>query len=250
MASLEGRTALITGAGSGLGRSHAEFMSGLGADIIVHDMNEEGAETTAASVRANGRNAHVFVNDVRDIAALADGIEAAEAAMGPIHILVNNAGNSGQRLVMEDIDEDCFERLFDIHVKGSFFAVKAVLGGMKERRYGRIVNTSSMYGLTGHVDAAHYAGGKAALLGLTKSWAREFAPFNITVNAVAPGFIDTEMTRVGRDDAFFAARAKTIPLQRHGMPRDISHAVAWLASDEADYVTGQVISPNGGLVII
>ena len=249
MASLEGRTALITGAASGLGRSHAEFMSGLGADIIVHDINEDGAEKTAESVRANGRNAHVFINDVLDIAALADGIKVAEAAMGPIHILVNNAGNSGQRLPLEDIDEACFERLFDIHVKGSFFAAKAVVGGMKERRYGRIVNTSSMYGLTGSTDASHYAGAKGALLGLTKAWAKEFAPFNITVNAVAPGFIDTEMTRVGRDDAFFEKRAKTVPLQRHGVPRDISHAVAWLASDEADYVTGQVISPNGGMVI-
>ena len=250
MASLEGRTALITGAGRGLGRSHAELMSKRGADVVVHDINGEGAHATAEQVRANGRKAHVIENDIRDVAALNRGIAEAEEALGGIDILVNNAGVSGDRLAMEDIDETCFTRLFDIHVKGTFFAMQAVLPGMKARRYGRIVNTASVYGMAGNESASHYSGAKGALLGLTKSWAREFAPFNIKVNAVAPGFIETDMTRAGRAPEYFTERAKTIPLQRNGVPLDISYAVAWLASDEADYVTGQVISPNGGWVIV
>jgi 3-oxoacyl-[acyl-carrier protein] reductase len=250
MTTLEGRVALITGAGGGLGGSHAELMSSRGADIIVHDVNRDAAEKTAEIVRANGQKALVIANDIRDTEALRTDIAAAEAEFGHIDILVNNAGVSGERLPMEDIDEDVFTRLFDIHVKGGFFAARAVVGGMKSRGYGRIVNTSSVFGMAGHTSASHYGGAKAALLGFTKSWAREFGPFNITVNAVAPGFVPTPMTTRPGQENILKERMKSIPLGRSGTPRDISFAVAWLASDEASYVTGQVISPNGGWTIV
>ncbi len=250
MASLEGKTALITGSGRGIGRSHAELMSERGADIVVHDINGENAQETAERVRANGRKAHVIENDICDIPALNRGIAEAEEALGQIDILINNAGISGERLAFEDIDEAKFTLTFETHVKGTFFAMQAVLPGMKARRYGRVVNTASVYGMVGTDVAAHYSGAKGAILALTKSWAKEFAPHNIKVNAVAPGFIETPMTRTGRDAQYFVERGKTIPLQRVGIPMDISYAAAWLASDEADYVTGQVISPNGGWVIV
>ena len=150
MASMEGRVALITGAGGGLGGAHAALMSARGADVIVHDVNRAAAEATAETVRKNGRNALVIENDIRDVAGLTEAIAGAEAELGHIDILVNNAGVSGERLPIEDIDEAVYERLFDIHVRGSFFATHAVIGGMKARRYGRIVNTSSVFAMTGN----------------------------------------------------------------------------------------------------
>ncbi len=249
MASLAGKVVLITGAGSGLGRSHAELLSERGADIVVQDLNAEGALETADSVRANGQRAHPVICDVRDCAALADGVAEAVAALGPVDILVNNAGISGRRLAFEDIDDAALAAMFDINIRGAYNAVRAVLPAMKERRDGRIVNTASMFGMTGTPNASHYAGAKAALIGLTKSWAKEFAPWNILVNAVAPGFIPTPMTvRPGNDEAR-AARMGSIPLGREGEPLDISYAVAYFASEEGKYVTGQVLSPNGGMVI-
>lgn len=249
MASLEGRVVLITGAGSGLGQAEAEVMSARGADIVVHDVNADGAERTAAMVRANGRKAHVIINDIRDLDSLRDGVGAAVRALGPIDGLVNNAGVSGERLAFEQIDEARFDRMLDINIKGAFFATQAVIGGMKQRKWGRIVNTSSIFGLAGHENASHYAAAKAGLLGLTKSWAREFGAWNITVNAIAPGTILTPMTDRPENVAIRAERTKRIPLGRDGVPNDIAWPVAWLMSDEAAYLTGQVLSPNGGLTI-
>jgi len=249
MASLEGRVVMITGAGSGLGQAEADIMSSRGADIVVHDMNPDGVEATCALVRAHGRRAHPLVNDIRDLDGLRDGIRAAEATLGPIDGLVNNAGVSGQRLAFEEIDEATFDRMLDINIKGAFFATQAVIGGMKARKWGRIVNTSSIFGLAGHRNASHYSAAKAGLLGLTKSWAREFGAWNITVNAIAPGTILTPMTDRPENVAIREARLPTIPLGRDGVPNDIAWPVAWLMSDEASYVTGQVLSPNGGLTI-
>ena len=247
MASLDNRCALITGAGSGMGRSHALLFAERGARVIVHDVNADGVAETADGVRVRGAKVATIVQDIRDTAAFRAAIGAAEKQIGPIDILVNNAGVSGRNLSFEDIDEETFDRMFAVHVKGTFFAVQTVIPGMKQRRYGRIINISSTFGVAGGKRASHYGGAKGALLGFTKSWAREYAAFNITVNAVAPGFILTPMTQASNGaPEKLAQRITQIPIGRYGEPVDISYAVAWLASDEASYVTGQVLSPNGG----
>lgn len=248
--SLEGKTALITGSGGGMGRSHALLMSERGADIIVHDIKVDGANETAEMVQKNGRKASVLIADVRDVPDFTAKIKEAETEHGKIDILVNNAGVSGNKLPIEEITEDIFDQMFDIQVRGAFFATKAVLPGMKERKSGRIIVISSIYAMGGSDFASHYAAAKAALSGFTKAWARELAPYRIQVNAVAPGFILTGMTQGSNTPEMIKARGDGMPLGRLTEPEDISYAVAWLASAETDMITGQVISPNSGEVIV
>ena len=248
--SLEGRVALITGAGSGIGRSHAVLMAQRGADVILNDVNAEGLQETAALAGKSGNRIELLLHDVSEVQGMTRGIQVAEASLGRIDILVNNAGVSGQRLAFDDIDEATYDRMVDINLKGSFFAIQAVLPGMKDRRYGKIINTSSMYALGGNTVAAHYSAAKSALSRLTNSLARELAPWNIMVNAVAPGFVLTGMTSPGRDEAGLARRIEQVPLKRMAGEFDIAYTVAFLASEEADFITGQVISPNGGERIV
>jgi 3-oxoacyl-[acyl-carrier protein] reductase len=249
MTVLANKVALITGSGEGMGRAHALLMAERGADIIVHDMKGELAEATGAAVRKLGRRAHIGVCDISDVGGMRRFIGEATAALGRIDILVNNAGH-GQRLETEAISEADFERMFDVHVKGSFFAAQAVIPGMKERRYGKIVNISSMWGMTAAPVAPHYCAAKAALLGLTKAWAKELAPWNIHVNAVAPGGVKSGGPLKFDSAETLRAKEARVPLKRYCEPVEISYAVAYLASPEADFVTGQVISPNGGEVIV
>ena len=248
--SLAGKVALITGAGSGIGRAHAVLMAERGANVIINDVTADGLEETAALTEVSGGNVEMMLYDVSEVSGMTHRIQAMEKKIGRIDILVNNAGVSGQRLAFDDIDEASYDRMVDINLKGTFFATRAVVPGMKERRYGKIINTSSMYALGGNDLAAHYSAAKSAISGLTNSLARELAEWNIMVNAVAPGFVRTAMTSAGRDDAAIAARAESIPLGRMGDPIDIAQTVAFLASDEADFITGQVISPNGGERIV
>ena len=248
--SLDGRTALITGSGSGMGRSHARLMAERGADVIVHDVDAQGANETAAMVREGGGKAAVMAVDIRDTVDFGDVLGAAVAEMGAVDILVNNAGVGGQGLAIEDIDEATFDRMFAVHVKGTFFATQAVVPGMKERRYGKIVNISSTFAMGGSALASHYAAAKSALSGLTKSWARELAPHNICVNAVAPGILETPMTLGSIGKERIDAMIEDIPLGRIAETIDISYAVAWLAGPETDFMTGQVVSPNGGVAIV
>jgi 3-oxoacyl-[acyl-carrier protein] reductase len=171
-ASLEGKRALITGAGGGMGRSHAILMAERGADIVIHDIKEDGAAETADMVRQHGRDATVVVADIRDVPAFTAGIRDA----GPVDILVNNAGVGGARRSIEDITEDIYNQMFEVHVRGTFFATQTVLPAMKEKKDGKIINISSIYAMGGSQLASHYAASKSAISGFTKSWARELAP--------------------------------------------------------------------------
>jgi 3-oxoacyl-[acyl-carrier protein] reductase len=249
---LEGKTALITGSGTvgGMGRSHAVLMSERGADVIVHDINEDGANETAELVRANGQKASTLIADVRDVPDFTAKIKEAEAEHGKIDILVNNAGVTGNKLAMEDVDEAIFDQMFGVQVRGAFFATQAVLPGMKARNQGSIIMISSIYAMGGSEFASHYAAAKAALSGFTKAWAREFASYKIRVNAVAPGFVLTGMTQGSNTPDMIEERGAGMPLGRLTTPQDISYAVAWLASEETEMITGQVISPNSGEVIV
>ena len=247
---LDGRIALVTGAGGGMGQSHAVLLAERGADVIIHDIKADGIEETAAMVREHGRTAVPLVVDIRDVPAFTEAVKAAERDTGRIDILVNNAGVGGKRRTIEEIDEEIFDEMFGVHVKGTFFATQAVLPGMKQRRDGKIVNISSIYAMGGSDLASHYSAAKSAISGFTKCWGRELAEFNIKVNAVAPGFVITGMTTASNTMERIREREKTMPLGRYCEPVDISYAVAWLASPETDMITGQVISPNSGEVIV
>ncbi|MEE2996225.1 MAG: SDR family oxidoreductase [Pseudomonadota bacterium] len=244
--SLDGKRALITGAGGGMGRSHAILMAERGADIVIHDIKGDGAEETAEMVRGHGRDASVVVADIRDVAAFT----AAIGDAGSVDILVNNAGVGGARRAIEDINEDIYNEMFEVHVRGTFFATQAVLPAMKKKKNGKIINISSIYAMGGSQLASHYAASKSAISGFTKSWARELAPWRIKVNAVAPGFIVTGMTQGSNPPEKIAEREKLMPLGEFCKPIDIAYAVAWLASGETDLLSGQVISPNAGEVIV
>ena len=248
--SLEGRIALITGGGGGMGGRHATMMAERGADIIVLDLDQKAADETAAGVVSAGPRSLAIAVDATDIPSLQSAIYKAASDFGPVDILVNNAGIGGQGLSIEDIDEIAFDAMVAVNMKGSFFAVQAVVPGMKERRYGKIINISSNFAMGGAAFASHYAACKSALSGFVKSWARELAPWNIAVNAVAPGIIETGMTvnSIGRER--IQGLVSEIPMGRIGTLDDISWAVSWLASAEADYMTGQVIAPNGGATIV
>lgn len=245
-ATLDGKRALITGAGGGMGRSHAVLMAERGADIVIHDIKADGAEETAEMVRGHGRDATVVVSDIRDVPTFT----AAIAGAGPVDILVNNAGVGGARRTIEEIDPEIFNQMFEVHVRGTFFATQAVLPAMKEKKGGKIVNISSIYAMGGSQRASHYSAAKSAISGFTKSWARELAPWRIKVNAVAPGFIVTGMTQGSNSMENIREREKLMPLGEFCKPIDISYAVAWLACAETDLISGQVISPNSGEVIV
>ena len=244
------RVVLITGSGSGMGRSHAVLMAERGARVVVHDIDPDRVAETADMVRASGSPPYEICVDIRDTDALAAAIARTERDYGPIDVLVNNAGIGGQGLALGDVDVETFDAMFEVNVRGAFFATQAAISGMKARRAGKIVNISSNFAMGGCHFASHYAAAKSAISGLTKCWAREFAPFNVTVNAVAPGLLETNLTlgSIGRER--IQAMAAEVPLGRIADPVEISYAVAWLASAETDFMTGQVISPNGGVSII
>lgn len=248
--SLEGRTALVTGGGGGMGSRHATMLAERGAQVIVLDRDRAGAEDVVASISKDGGKGLAVAVDATDIPAFQKAIRDAAAALAPIDILVNNAGIGGQGLAIEDIDEATFDAMVAVNMKASFFATQAVVPAMKERRYGKVVNISSNFAMGGAPFASHYAACKSALSGFVKSWARELAPWNIAVNAVAPGIIETGMTLNSIGKERVDGLAAEIPMGRIGTLDDISWAVAWLASPEADYMTGQVISPNGGATIV
>ncbi|MEZ5923486.1 MAG: SDR family NAD(P)-dependent oxidoreductase [Hyphomicrobiaceae bacterium] len=251
MGRLDGKVALITGAAAGMGRSHARVMAAEGASIILQDINATGLRQAAAEVEATGAKAHVIAGDIAEAGLMTAAITEAETSLGHIDILVNNAGIFDHMGPIEEITIEAWERMFDVHVKGSFIATKAVVPGMKRRGGGKIINISSVFGMVGSTSHSHYCGAKGALLAMTKAWAKELAPFKITVNAVAPGGVWTELSiaEMGGVEGV-RAREQANPLKRWAQPEEISHLVTYLASSPADFITGQVVSPNGGAYIV
>jgi 3-oxoacyl-[acyl-carrier protein] reductase len=248
---LQGRTALVTGAASGMGRAHAELLAERGAYVVVQDVAADPAEAVARGIKVAGGSAEALPGDASDTDAMRAAVARIAAARGAVDILVNNAGISGRQLPFEEIGAADYDAMMDIHVKSAFFLSQAVVPAMKAQRWGRIINVSSMFAMIGSPNAPHYTAAKGAMLGLTKALAKELGPWNITVNAIAPGLVKTAMTTMSLgSDEEFERRAATLPMRRLAEPRDLAYAVAFLASEEAALMTGQTISPNGGNAIV
>ncbi len=245
---LEGRTALITGASSGIGRTMALTFAEAGADIIINYIGPaRDAEEVADKVRAMGRRALVLETDVSDTEAVAAMVEKAAKEMGHIDILVNNAGITRDGLLLRMKESD-WDAVLAINLKGVFNCTKAVLKYMMKQRYGRIISISSVVGVNGNAGQTNYAAAKAGIIGFTKSVAKEAASRGITANAIAPGFVKTNMTAV-LPEKTVAAMLAAIPLGRLGETEDIAKAALFLASDAASYITGQVLHVDGGMVM-
>jgi 3-oxoacyl-[acyl-carrier protein] reductase len=241
---LKGKNALVTGSTRGIGRAIVEALSGSGARVAVVGRDLARAEESAAAI---GNNAKGFAADVSDTAAVTKLVGDVEGAFGSIDILVNNAGITRDNLVMRLKDED-WDAVIDANLRGAFAAIRAVSRGMMKRRAGRIVNVASIVGIIGNKGQANYAASKGGLIALTKSVAKELASRNILVNAVAPGFIETEMTAAMTPEAR-TALGQQIPLERLGTVADVASAVTFLVSDHASYITGQVFVVDGGMVM-
>ncbi|MGY3146442.1 3-oxoacyl-[acyl-carrier protein] reductase [Bradyrhizobium sp. USDA 3397] len=243
------KVALVTGAGRGIGKATVLVLAKRGFDVAVHDIDATTAAETAALVRELGVEAESYAADVSDRDAMRDGVAAIEHRFGQIDVLINNAGIASDRCPIEQVTEAMFQRSIGVHLGGTLWTTQAVAPGMKRRNSGSIVNLSSIQALVGWTEGATYNAAKGAILALSKGWAQELASWNIRVNVVAPGHTETEMTSRNDPPELRAAKAKTIPLGRYGQPHEMGEAIAFLASDEASFITGQVLSPNGGFVI-
>ncbi len=240
---LAGRSALVTGSTRGIGRAIAQTLSDSGASVAVVGRDSAKADIVASTMRS----AKGFGCDITDGAAVTALVEEVEKTFGAIDILVNNAGITRDSLLMRLKDDD-WDAVLDANLKAAFVLTRAVTRGMMKRRWGRVINIASIVGLVGNKGQANYAASKAGLIGLTKSVAKELSSRNILANVVAPGFIETDMTATMTADAR-ETLSKQIPLERLGTPSDIAGVVAFLASEHASYITGQVFVVDGGMVM-
>ena len=241
---LTGRVALVTGSTRGIGREIAATLASAGARVAVSGRSAEGAAEVAKAI---GGDAHGFACDIADTASAAALVDSVEKHFGSCDILVNNAGITRDNLLMRLKDDD-WDSVLDANLRGAFATIRAASRGMMKKRWGRIINITSVVGITGNKGQANYAASKAGLIGLTKSVAKELASRNILANAVAPGFIETDMTAAMTPDARTELGAQ-IPMGRLGTPGDIAGVCAFLASEYASYITGQVFVVDGGLVM-
>ena len=245
---LSGKTALVTGAGRGIGKAIAKKLASLGATVVVnYSGSKEKAEETVAEIVAAGGSAEAIQCDVSDFKACEELAKSVVAKYGKLDILVNNAGVTRDGLLMGMSEED-YDKVLDTNLKGAFNMTRHFSRVFLKQRSGRIINISSVSGVMGNAGQANYSASKAGLIGLTKSVARELAGRGVCVNAVAPGFIETDMTNAMKEDAK-TKLIENIPLGRIGKPDDIAEAVAFLAGDASSYITGQVLCVDGGMAI-
>jgi len=247
MPGLTGRVALITGASQGIGRACALALAESGAQIALAARNEEKLSAVLKEVEAKGGQAGAFAMDVSNEDSVKAAVKSALERFGKIDILVNNAGITKDTLLMRMKRAD-WDSVLQTNLGGAFFCTQAVISSMLKQRWGRIINVSSVFGQMGQVGQANYSASKAGLIGFTMSMAREVASRNITVNAVAPGYIETAMTQ-GLSQELKSKVNEMIPLGRAGTDMEVAYAVRFLASDEASYITGQVLKVNGGMLM-
>jgi 3-oxoacyl-[acyl-carrier protein] reductase len=244
---LAGRKAVVTGAGSGIGREIVLRFSGAGAAVAVCDVVKDATDKVATEVAAKGGQARAYGIDVSDFAAVQQLCERVAADLGGVDILVNNAGIARDNLLLRMSEEE-FDRVIAVNLKGTFNFTKACFRGMMKNRWGRIINIASIIGQMGNAGQANYAAAKAGIIAFTKSAAKELASRSITVNAIAPGYIATAMTEK-LDAAAREAYIARIPLKRAGTPEDVANLCLFLASELAGYITGQVLRVDGGLLM-
>ena len=244
---LDGRVALVTGASQGIGRACALALAEAGAAVALAARNEQKLAETAGQIRDTGGKAETFKIDVGSEDEIKSGIKAVIAKLGKLDILVNNAGIARDQLALRMKRAD-WDDVINTNLTGAYLCSQQALSAMLRQRWGRIINVTSIFGQMGQAGQANYAASKAGLIGLTMALAREVASRNITVNAVSPGYVETAMTDVLAPELKEAV-LKMIPLARAGTPQDVASAVRFLASDEAAYITGQVLSVNGGMLM-
>ncbi|WP_408605804.1 3-oxoacyl-[acyl-carrier-protein] reductase [Alkalithermobacter paradoxus] len=245
---LKDKVALVTGGSRGIGKSIAIKLASLGANVVInYTSREEEALNTQKEIESYGVKSMVVKCDVSKYDDVQNMIDKTVSEFGRVDILVNNAGITKDGLLMKMKEED-FDAVIAVNLKGVFNCTKAVTRPMMKQRYGKIINMSSVVGVMGNAGQANYCASKAGVIGFTKSSAKELASRNINVNAIAPGFIDTDMTKVLKDDVK-EAMMRSIPLNRYGSAEDIANLVAFLSSSMSDYITGQVIHVDGGMVM-
>jgi len=244
---LDGRAALVTGAGRGLGRHIAQSLAAAGAKVACVDVNAESLADTVAAIRDAGGVAEPIACDVTDSDRVGEVVGEVVKLWGALHILVNNAGITRDNVIVR-MKDDQWDSVININLRGTFLFTRAAARPMMKSRQGRIINVASVSGLMGNPGQANYSASKAGVIGLTRTVARELAGRNITVNAVAPGFIATDMTAKLGDEIIQEVR-KQIPLGRLGDPQDVADAVLFLASDAAAFITGHILTVDGGLTV-